>query len=594
MAQEININQFLIQEIIQNYTTKTLAESLQPLVFEFLRREKTFCLKEGVGQIVYNTILRPTMNKPILAEICLVPFSKKTLFLAFRDFLPEKIRLILDKLIWVEKLDEKEFEKKLGFNLVTLKKNKAGHYERSIDGDYYFFLITKERGKGRWIHDYTIGLPYNLRMHLMQFYEIPKEFQIEAISLDEIEHTFSGEKDIFLELPRIIAYYNQGAIKLSKKGRLNIAALNKIQKTLNLKEFYEGSDNKVLKQIRTNVMASLIIKSDNSTYNKDHALFIKKLFSLYQKKGVYKSIPSLLTTITGLGYLHAWNQKAIEKIIFNLLKNISLGEWTHFQNIENRLKYSPNVIEPVSHFIAADKLYFHTWKGKKYIDKKLYHKGIIEPVIKGSFFLFAAFGLVEIAYSTPKTDSLVRDYFSPYDGLKFVKLTELGAYVIGKRKQYTQAPETKQIPLVLSEDSLMIISDETDLTADILLKNYSQKVGSNRYKTDYSSFLQGTHSEKDVKNKIKLFQKIVNNKLPANWKAFFDSLTNNMNSLTDVSNQYSLLKISPSNKKIIHLIAQDTELKKYVRKAEGFHILVKKSDLTKFKTRLKEFGIFLS
>jgi len=594
MTQKIYPDKFLIKEINQNYTTQVLRQSLQPLVFAFLRREKHLCMKEGVSQTVYNSLLKTQMGKPELIRACLAPFSNKTLFLAFRGFLPEKTRLILDELVWVEKLGEEEFKNKLGFSFVTLREGKTGQYQRSIEKEYSFFVVKKERGRGRWVHDYAISLPYNLRRHLIPFYTPPKEYQIGVVSLGKTQYTFNAEKDIFLELPRLIAYHNQGEIKLSKKNRLTISAINKIQRTLNLKEFYEDTNEKELKQVRTNAIASLIIKSNDSIYSKDYPLLVKKLFGLYRKKDLYKSMPSLLTTITGLGYLNNWNQKAVEKMFFDLLKEMPLGEWILFQNIENQIKYSSDAIEPVSHYVAQYKLYFNTSKGKKNIDKHLYYKGITQPLLKGSFFLFAAFGLIEIAYDAPKMGSLGKDYFSPYDELKFVKLTELGAYVIGKKKNYAQAPETQTTPLVLSEDSLMILSNETDLTADILLKNYSQKVGPNRYQTDYTIFLQGTHSEDDVKKKISLFQKIVSNQLPPNWKDFFDSLIKNMNSLADVSSQYSLLKIPPTNKKLIHLIAQDTELKRYVQKAEGFHILVKKSNLTKFKTRLKDFGFFLS
>ena len=142
--------------------------------------------------------------------------------------------------------------------------------------------------------------------------------------------------------------------------------------------------------------------------------------------------------------------------------------------------------------------------------------------------MFAAFGLVEIAYNTPDTSEIIDTYYSPYDGLQYVKITDLGAYVSSNYKtDYTPPQTVEKTPLVLSEDSLMILSDETDVTADILLKNYTEKVGPNRYQTDPSIFLKDCRSVEDIQNKVDLFQQTVSNELPANWKAFFDTLLSN-------------------------------------------------------------------
>jgi len=48
-----------------------------------------------------------------------------------------------------------------------------------------------------------------------------------------------------------------------------------------------------------------------------------------------------------------------------------------------------------------------------------------------------------------------------------------------------------------------------------------------------------------------------------------------------------------SNKELISLMARDEVLKKYIAKAEGYHILIEASNVKKVKKRLEEFGYFI-
>jgi len=182
---------------------------------------------------------------------------------------------------------------------------------------------------------------------------------------------------------------------------------------------------------------------------------------------------------------------------------------------------------------------------------------------------------------------------SPFDGLKYIRLNNLGAYVAGKQTRYDVPQEVRHSTVELSKDSLTIISDKDDPTAAIILEPYTEKVTPNRFKTDFSIFLKGIGDKKELADKIKLFKQSVTEDLPPNWATFFEQLNQKIDPLTNVSTMH-VFQIPDNNPDLIKLIARDTKLKSMCFKAEGYHILVPKKKFASFKARLQEFGYLMS
>jgi hypothetical protein len=62
----------------------------------------------------------------------------------------------------------------------------------------------------------------------------------------------------------------------------------------------------------------------------------------------------------------------------------------------------------------------------------------------------------------------------------------------------------------------------------------------------------------------------------------------------DEVEEMKIFKIPSDNNALIRIIAKDAMLKKLIIKAEGYHILVPKDNVSKFKKRLQEFGYFIT
>jgi hypothetical protein len=207
--------------------------------------------------------------------------------------------------------------------------------------------------------------------------------------------------------------------------------------------------------------------------------------------------------------------------------------------------------------------------------------------------MLAALGLFDIAFEPMPEDEIGEGkYFSPYDGITHVRMTNLGKYALGLERRYKPSFLVKKSVMSLSPESLNILTEEGDKTAEIVLSPFAQQVSLNRYRVDAMIFLGDCKSKKDLENKITLFKQSVSDKIPPNWAAFFKDLRCKVDPLTDVMD-FFIFQLPKDNPALIKLIAKDEKLKKMCRKAEGFMILVEQKKLNAFKKRLKEFGYLI-
>lgn len=589
-------------EIDKAFNAVDLGKIVKLFTLNFLAENIQLCQEEGVKEDLLNKVIfyqNPT--KAYKVRLFCLPFATEKLFAAFRAYLPEDVRKVMDTMVWEVAMHENEIKEKLGVTVTEMGDNGWGNINYVLKKEYVFLKSIKEYDWSEEKRDfYTLHMLPAMRVHLMSYYPKPKNYELNPTDLQPTTFTYNGEQEIFFELPRLVAYHGQGNIKLTAKERPTVSSVNKMQRTLNLAEFFEGSKEKVMKNLRSNAIASMLILSDRLKGAKNDEKFLKRLFHLYRTYEHFSSFPMLHTIIKGTGHLDTYSDlRKIEPRIFDLLQKFPKGKWISYQNVEDYVNYRMLDIAPVTLYTARHRLYFsikfeNSYTEKHYVEEKSFRKEVVLPFLKGSFFLFAAFGLVEIAYNAPDTYQIGGTCYSPYDNLQFIKLTDLGAYVFGQTSEYERAAKPQQVPLVLSKDSLMILSDETDVTADILLQNYTQKVGANRYQTDAAIFLKNCQTKTDLKNKINLFKQTVTSDLPSNWQTFFATLLDNVNPLKKASSNYVVMQIPDDNKDLVRLIAQDVILKKYAIKAEFFHILVSKSNWAKFKNRLKELGFLMS
>jgi hypothetical protein len=585
----------VLQEI---YNKENLDKGLFNLVKKFYLHHPFDTWRDVHAPTILNKLsVKKTFNKTETAEISFSVFSNSEVYKAFRLSLPHSVQILIEKLLWRESISDAEVIKLTGESMVNEVK-KSYYQEREVKKEYFFFTVTADRPFFSYNTppSFTLSLHPEFKKILIEFY--PKPAHYNFIPLNDVAETrfrFSAEQSIMQELPRVISYYMQQAIKYSANGRPMEATLAKMQKHCLINEFYEPQ-YEALSKMRTMLMAGMLYGYKASNISAPTSELIRDLFTKNYCK-LYTS-PFILQQLKGWGYLNdlSFNDDAEEnmQVVF---KELPVHKWVSYPNLIELVQSRFIDIRPIHPVVVSNYLYYSgiiktaysSYTDKKNPSHNEYNRFITEPFLKGSVFLYVAFGLIEIAYADINTSELGSTFYSGYDGLIYCRLTPLGAYVLGLTKSY-EAPDNQQKNTVeLSNDSLIILAEGDTGVIDVMLANYAEKLANNRYRVTNTSFLKDCKNRKDVENKIALFKNTIGKKLPPFWEKYFSELLSNVKAFKQ-QNQITTYLLPADRKELHRIIAQDTILKQIVLKAENYYILIANSDVSKFKNRMKELG----
>lgn len=586
------------------YNKTDLNHAYRKLVQQFVKEHVALCRAEGIAENQLELVGVYNMSKTKLLDFVSIPFSSKKLFDVFRTFLDEEIRTILDELVWTEKLSYKEIEDRFNIIIYEIEENAyhSGYISRSykLKSKFQFFKWESHNSYSfNYSLNFVLFLPPGTQAIIKNYYDKPSDANFKPIKdIEKTDYVYSGETNILLELSRVIAYAGQQQIKTTGKGKVMASTLGKMQRKLNTNEFYPDAKEKDLKYLRTGLLAALIT-SLNKHVTSEH--IVRQLSTIIQSnyRNNFSSLHGILTYLKGTGYVDNYYVKNVEHILFEIFKNLPVNEWIRLDNFENYIKYNSYNLKFVSESTAYNSLYYtyedeaiYSDKEKHYINSTRYYRSFFLPFIKGTCFLFGAYGLLDVAYDTPDVSEMGKTAESPYDGLKYIRLNRLGAFVLGKTAEYEEPSVISKSSITLSTDSLTIVVDEADTTAPVILEPYTERVSPNRFRTDFGFFLKSIKTKQELEDKIALFKQSVKSDIPVNWEVFFKELRQKIDPLTPVKDIF-VFQIPRDNPELLRLIAKDATLQKYCLKAEGYHILVAKKSMGRFRKRLGEFGYLL-
>ena len=125
----------------------------------------------------------------------------------------------------------------------------------------------------------------------------------------------------------------------------------------------------------------------------------------------------------------------------------------------------------------------------------------------------------------------------------------------------------------------------------IALSPFVSPMGTHIFSLNPTAFLKGCHSVSDIERKIVQFKQIIHQDLPDHFTQFFQQLLEKANPL--IPEPLDIVFKLKNQGDIAELFAQDSILKSLVKRAEGFRIIIAKSDVFKLKKRLEELGYFM-
>ncbi|MCP4403683.1 MAG: hypothetical protein GY801_41055, partial [bacterium] len=372
-----------------------------------------------------------------------------------------------------------------------------------------------------------------------------------------------------------------------------------------IREFY-GKEDRDLEFLKTRLVIDFlqgrVLKLERDPLALLRELFQKFFSTASDKK--QKRLADFLYHLKGGGYYeydYAKRETHVKSSLLTLLKALTPSKW---YSLDGLLKYGfyrdlyLYVIQPDRY---GSELYFSKSHGgayggyeRTYVRRENYTQVVTAPFLKTTFFLFAAFGLLDLAYNLPENPEIQernKAYLSPFDGLRYVRLTPLGAYAIGLQKSYKATVHEESANVALDDKRLILTLEGQDPLKQMVLEKMADKISNTCYKVNYQSFLKECATRKDIKQKIEMFRDLVSETPPPVWQDFLQDVQNKINPLVKQS-KLTAFRLQES-KELIALFAQDEVLKKYVLKAEGFHVLIEQKDISKIKKRLEEFGYFI-
>lgn len=581
----LKVPDILFDAIHLSYSKDLLTKSLFPLAVEFLQKNNEFCIQQGVEQRFFDYATRKVPKKEEVVWVCCIPLANNTLFAKFREQISTNLRKLIDELVWIEELDDIEIKKMYNISITTSVKSSWGTHTE-LKPQYYLFNVKMGTSWYGSTGGATLYLDARLRTILLDYYEKPLHFNlIPIVQPPKNDYIFEGEIIIHEELTRLIVYNYQNNIKTSTKNEVAVSTLNKMQRQLEIDEFYKNNRNPALSLLRSHLLATLLIIDNNSTYVERNATkYLQTIFSIYTQQ----HDPMLL-----LSYLKG-KDKALSNAAQKYIKLVALlpiAEWISVENIIQYTRYHGIDINPIDFSEYNRNIYYNNqpYGERTYVTTINYQSLVAIPALKANFFLWAAWGLIDIAYSTPPVDAQSAQVDS-YDGLTHVRINALGAYLFGFVSDYSPPQQQLTNPPFLSAESLFIATDPKDATSDIFFAPYTAKIGENRYKTDYTIFLNGCTTPSELRAKINNFKELVMDMpLPTIWSHFLDELEKKATPF-DTPEANKVVSISKSQPELIKLIVQDPILSKLVIKAEYHHLIIPQHNIAKFKQRLRNFG----
>jgi hypothetical protein len=560
------------QELSKLFPKDGLKYPLAYWILDFIRLHGTLYVAKGLNDFL---ILAKTVRKRFSHDESVLlyasVFADKEIFDLFFAYIPTHLQKAFRRLAEVGKISGAEMTELTGL--------------QQTDSHLKIFPTN---GYHSWNNHYF--LPPKVRKSILVYLDYFKFDLTPVQQLEKTDVVYYSTDYVFKEIPILATYIQQNEIVTTQQGRPTSATLKKIVKTTKIEEFYT-KEKGMNATIKTLFLLNLILELPRNKLNN-----IKGTESILEHllKGIYikKNRNSILDLFFSHKGLYKYNlvSRNIENDILNKLKKLPIKEWLSFENVFNFLHQECDIF-PIE---------VHTAQSEIYQDIHYYGKGVVEnpyleyvqkPFVKGTFFLFAALGMMDIAYDNdPEVPKFKHDTPNPYDKLKYIRLNEFGAYLLGLNKGYTPPKIEENNEFYISSEALIITVNEENTTAEIILKNYMHQVSATRYMTDYQRFLSDCNSIRDIETKIIAFKKSLNLTFPQNWEIFFKEIIDKTNRFKEA---FCTVYEVENDPELIRLIARDEELKKWVVKAENYHILVKNSHLVLFKNRLLKFGYFL-
>lgn len=543
-----------------------------------------------------------TQKKEAFVEMLAIFYYDKNYTLIFED-MPEREIKLWRETLRNHYLAQKDVNEIMGKNCFRRKYSYYNEKFLNEPLDYYYDTTIKkgdleENGYWRENTNFIYAHFENRKMLLKEFF--PDLCHVEGIKTlpdGNALKVYCGESIVFAKLTVLASLYESGELG-NGFAKLTAATVKKSQKALMTPDFFETFPDKRQPPISTGLMANFYLfyragKGMKKLPAEPEAL-IRDIITESIEPNAY-TLPVCLPYIKGIKrqMIDAYNLDYITANALRVIKEFHQKGWLPIDRLIMNIRANENIADDRFQIINLSDIDSMDLRNG-FTDDSYIHPGNIvrqlsEPFVRSLMFLLATFGVVEIAYREPEDGDT-----SYYDGLQYVRLTELGKYVLGISDTYTpQLAGNDEPAFELDSERLLIKVLRRDSPFVPLLDDYAESVSTSLYRASYESFLKGCTNAASVKKKTKMFRQYICSKLPAVWKEFFCQMEERTDSFLPVDSTYMTMRLKPDDRELQRLVLTEPSIRKYVVKAENYMLLVKESEMKQFTKALRRFGYLL-
>lgn len=414
---------------------------------------------------------------------------------------------------------------------------------------------------------------------------------------------FNAEADLFQEIPILNNLRESGMLTLGRthfftaklRKALDKARINNFNLNEKSTKYYEET-------LRSYYLIITYLLTCERTY--DHVinsasplqliqLCVKYVFD-HTSKFCKLFLPHITCIDRDYDYSHRNTNRLMRSFERSLL-TLKSSMWVSIEQVlyqtrcffDHKTYVSILIQEPTSYYNIGFKLH------DKNADEPIKYDEIITRVtyqsIKSVLLALASWGIIEIAYD-PTTTGNGPSYLT--DALRYVRLTNLGKYVLGEAKSY-QLPATMVNTckdFELNADRLLIKVLNPNSKGSFALEKIATPITSQLYRTDFSVFLKECNTKDDIVKNINLFKKYIANEPPQIWAGFFNAMLERSNALKKIRTSYITRSIDAKDKELQDIIMHDPNIKQYILRAEGYVVLIEQAHLSDVNNILKTYG----
>lgn len=538
------------------------------------------------------SLISENSNKQTFLDLLEQFYLKEEIFCTIYEKLDKSVKEVFEEIAWKGKyyITNKERYFKLENNY---------DINKDLKDEYLFFKADKDNKRGEYLF-----LDYDIVRVIRRFMKKPMEYNIIPQKNIDASLVNNNEKEIIENFKMYFEFYSQGGIKLSSSAKILKESKLNMRKYCNISEYYE--DSKDLDYLKTETIALFffLVKEKYIDENYFKVSNIKSIIKDFMSGELIKEENYHYTSLY-LNYLkgvkNIWKSKEEIKrglaTIKNIIAEIPDDKPVSIDNIIKAILYRDDFIEIIDVKDAYDYIYINeaNYERTKILNYEKYQMYVVIPFIKSVLFILGVLGIFEVYYDYPSINNslyLKNGYLSKFDGIKYIKFTELGRYCFDRVEEYDFKNAKEDGEVILDEDILIatIMGDAPVKT--MFLERVAQRIANNKYKFTRENFLRGVSSSREIEDRINEFYSKITPEPTSLWREFFDDLLEKSSAIK-ADNQYVVLKLK-NDKELIKTITKDERFKPLMLKGEDFHLLIKSENVTEVVSLFKEHGYYVN